>query len=302
MTNKPCPAPVMAVARAAELACWHGLVEPEPLAGGITNMNFSVVDQGRRYFVRIGADIPVHGIVRANELAASRAAHAAGVAPAVIHAEPGALVLDFVAGRTFSPADVRDPGNLDRIVDLIKRCHRGIPEHLRGPAAMFWVFHVVRDYGHTLTVGKSRHLARLPELLDSAARLEKALGPVEIVFGHNDLLASNFIDDGARLWLVDWEYAGFNSPLFDLGGVASNNEFPDDLSQRLIEAYFERPLDDELARRFVAMTAASLLRETMWSMVSEIHSKIEFDYAAYTAANLARFESALAEFEEMDDS
>jgi len=298
MANKPTPAPVIP----AQLSCWHGPVDPQPVAGGITNMNFSVVDQGRRYFVRIGEDIPVHGIVRANELAASRAAQAAGIAPAVVHAEPGALVFEFIDGRTFSPADVRDPRNLDRVVSLIKRCHRAIPEHLRGPAAMFWVFHVVRDYGHTLAAGNSRHLARLPSLLATAARLEEALGPVEIVFGHNDLLSTNFIDDGQRLWLVDWEYAGYNSPLFDLGGVASNNEFTADLSQRLIESYFGRPLDDELARRFAAMTAASLLRETMWSMVSEIHSKIAFDYPAYTAENLARFEAALATFDEMDDT
>jgi thiamine kinase-like enzyme len=290
---------VEAAARVAGLACWHGPVDPKPLAGGITNLNFSVVDQGRRYFVRIGDDIPVHGIVRANELAASRAAHAAGVAPAVIHAEPGALVLEFVEGRTLAPADVREPRNLDRIVDLIRLCHRGIPEHLRGPGMMFWVFHVVRDYGHTLTAGRSRHLARVPGLLTTAARLEKAVGPVEIVFGHNDLLATNFIDDGRRLWLVDWEYAGFNTPLFDLGGLASNSEFPQDLSRRLIERYFDRPVDDDLERRFTAMTAASLLRETMWSMVSEIHSSLAFDYAAYTAENLARFESALARFDAM---
>ena len=299
MTNKTRPAPV---SRAAGLSCWHGPVDPQPIAGGITNMNFSVVEQGRKYFVRIGEDIPVHGIVRANELAASRAAHVAGVAPAVIHAEPGALVLDFVAGRTLSPADMRDPANLERIVELIKRCHRGIPEHLRGPAPMFWVFHVVRDYAHTLAVGNSRHLARLPDLLVTAARLEKALGPVDIVFGHNDLLATNFIDDGARLWLVDWEYAGFNSPLFDLGGLASNNEFSGDLSLQLIETYFGQPLDEELGLRFTAMTAASLLRETMWSMVSEIHSTLDFDYAAYTAENLARFEAALATFDEMDET
>ncbi len=304
MANKPIPAPLEVgtpVSRAAGLSCWHGPVDPEPVGGGITNTNFSVIDRGRRYFVRIGEDIPVHGIVRANEVAASRAAHAAGVAPAVIHAEPGVLVLDFVAGRTLSPTDLRDPENLDRIVDLIKRCHRAIPGHLRGPAAMFWVFHVVRDYGHTLTAGNSRHLARLPELLATAARLEKALGAVDIVFGHNDLLATNFIDDGARLWLVDWEYAGFNSPLFDLGGVASNNEFPDELSLRLIETYFERPLDDDLVRRFAAMTAASLLRETMWSMVSEIHSTLHFDYVAYTKENLARFEAALADFDEVEE-
>lgn len=283
----------------AGLSCWNGPVDPEPVAGGITNTNFGVVDEGRRYFVRIGNDIPVHGIVRANELAANRAAHAAGVAPAVIHTEPGVLVLEFIAGRTLSPADVRDPRNLDRIVDLLKRCHRSIPEYLRGPAAMFWVFHVVRDYAHTLTAGNSRHTPRLPDLLGTAARLQKALGPADIVFGHNDLLATNFIDDGTRLWLVDWEYAGFNSPLFDLGGLASNNEFPADLGLRLIETYFGRPVEDELSRRFSAMTAASLLRETMWSMVSEIHSTIDFDYATYTATNLARFESALATFDDL---
>jgi len=299
MANKPNLTPV---SLAAHLSCWHGPVDPQPVGGGITNMNFSVVEQGRKYFVRIGEDIPVHGIVRANELAASRAAHVAGVAPAVIHAEPGALVLDFVAGRTLSPADMRDPANLEHIVELVKRCHRGIPEHLRGPAPMFWVFHVVRDYAHTLTVGNSRHFARLPDLLATAARLEKALGPVDIVFGHNDLLATNFIDDGARLWLVDWEYAGFNSPLFDLGGLASNNEFSGDLSLQLIETYFGQPLDEELGLRFTAMTAASLLRETMWSMVSEIHSTLDFDYVAYTAENLARFEAAFATFDEMDDT
>jgi len=286
----------------AGLACWRGPVEPQEVGGGITNMNFSVVDGGRRYFVRIGHDIVVHGIVRANELAASRAAHAAGVAPAVIHAEPGAVVLEFIEGRTFSPPDVRDPRNLGRIVDLLKRCHRDIPRYLRGPAPIFWVFHVVRDYAHTLSEGHSRHSGRLPELLNTAARLEQALGAVDIVFGHNDLLAANFIDDGARLWLVDWEYAGFNSPLFDLGGLASNNEFPPELWRSLIEAYFGRPVDDGLTLRFAAMVAASLLRETMWSMVSEIHSKLDVDYAAYTAMNLARFESALAAFDGLESA
>jgi len=290
-----------AAALVAGLSCWHGSVDPQPVAGGITNTNFSVVDQGQRYFVRIGNDIPVHGIVRANELAANLAAHAAGVAPAVIHSEPGALVLEFIAGRTFSPADARDPRNLERIVDVLKRCHRGIPEYLRGPAVMFWVFHVLRNYANTLRMAGSRHTARLPDLLATAERLEQALGPVDIVFGHNDLLPTNFIDDGARLWLVDWEYAGFNTPLFDLAGLASNNEFPADLQMRLLESYFGRPVDDELRLRFTAMTAASLLRETMWSMVSEVHSKLDFDYVAYTAMNLARFESALAAFDDLED-
>jgi len=287
-------------ARVAALAIWLGRVDPLPLAGGITNQNFTVEDRGRRYVVRVGNDILVHGVVRANELAASRAAHLAGLSPRVVYAEPGILVLDFIEGRTFTPQDVRNPANLERLVDMVRRCHRDIPQHLRGPAAMFWVFHVVRDYAHTLSEGNSRHTALLPDLLARAARLEAAVGPIEVVFGHNDLLAANFIDDGHRLWLLDWEYAGFNSPLFDLGGLASNSELSPEQEEQVLSLYFDRFVDDELRRRASAMTAASLLRETMWSMVAEIHSTVDFDYAAYTAENLRRFEAAYATYLTMD--
>ena len=290
------------VARVAELAIWLGRVEPLPLAGGITNQNFRVEDCGRRYVVRVGSDIPVHGVLRANELAASRAAHLAGLAPGVVHAEPGIVVFDFVEGRTFTPEDVRNQANLERLIDMVRRCHRDIPQFLRGPGAMFWVFHVVRDYGHTLREGSGRYVVQLPDLLARAARLEVAVGPIDVVFGHNDLLAANFIDDGRRLWLVDWDYAGFNSPLFDLGGLASNSELPAEQAERALSLYFGKTVDDQLRRRASAMTAASLLRETMWSMVSEIYSTVDFDYAAYTAENLRRFEAAYAAFQVIDDA
>ncbi|QEN88808.1 phosphotransferase [Labrys sp. KNU-23] len=278
--------------RAASLACWRSRVEPQPLGGGITNTNFTVDDGTGRYVVRIGDDIPLHQISRTNELAASKAAFAAGISPEVVHHEPGALVLRFIEGRTFTPEDVRDPRNHQAMIDLMRRCHREMPRFFRGPAAIFWVFQVVRDYGHTLREGASRHLQLLPRLLAESERLEEGVGPVDIVFGHNDLLAANFLDDGKRLWLVDWDYAGFNSPLFDLGGLASNSELDAVARETLAEAYFERPLDDGLRRRLAAMTAASLLRETLWSMVSEIHSTLDFDYPGYTAENLRRYEAA----------
>lgn len=284
--------------RAATLAIWTGPVDPQPLGGGITNTNFLVEDRGRRYVVRVGDDIPVHGVMRFNELAASRAAHAAGISPAVVHAEPGILVLDYVEGRTFGPADVR--ANIDRLVELVRRAHREIPKHLRGPALVFWVFHVLRDYAHTLDEADFRLRSELPRYLAVAERLEAAVGPVELVYGHNDLLAANFIDDGERIWLVDWDYAGFNSPLFDLGGLASNNELDEAERERVLELYFDRPVDDALRYRAQAMLTASLLREAMWSMVSEVHSTIDFDFRAYTEENLRRFERALATFGEME--
>lgn len=286
--------------KAASLAIWGRPVVPEPVGGGITNANFLVDDGQRRCFVRIGDDIPVHHILRWHELAASRAAHAAGISPAVLHAEPGVLVLDLVEGRTFGPADVCQRRNLERILPLLRRVHRDLPRHLRGPALAFWVFHVLRDYAAGLADVRHRLVDELPGLLARAERLERAVGPIELVFGHNDLLAANLIDDGARLWLVDWDYGGWNSPLFDLGGLASNSELPPEDRDWLLEAYFERPLDDDLRRRAHAMLTASLLREAMWSMVSEVHSQLDFDFVAYTAENLARFERAWAEFAEMD--
>jgi len=282
--------------RAARLPLWTGPVDPQPLGGGITNVNFVVEDAGKKYVVRIGEDIPIHQVMRFNELAASRAAHAAGLSPAIIHAEPGALVIEFIKARTLDEAAIRDDAMLERIVPLIRRCHRDIPTHYRGAALIFWVFHVLRDYAATLEHGESRHRAQLPELLDTAALLEASVGPVDIVFGHNDLLAANFLDDGSRLWLIDWDYAGYNSPLFDLGGLASNNGLTEGQERRVLETYFEASVTDELWRRYSAMKCASLMRETMWSMVSEIHSDLDFDYAAYTEENRGRLDAALADF------
>jgi thiamine kinase-like enzyme len=283
--------------QAAQLACWSGPVEAVPLGGGITNSNFLVEHGGRRHFVRIGDDIPWHGVMRFHELAASRAAHAAGISPEVLHHEAGAMVLQFIEGRTLSPEDICEPKTLERIVPLIKRCHDEIAQHLRGPAMVFWVFHVLRDYAHTLREVASSRVSTLPRLLEIAAQLELAVGPVTLVFGHNDLLAANFIDDGERLWLIDWDYAGFNSPLFDLGGLASNSELSTDNENWLLEHYFEAALTDELRRRYAAMKCASLLREAMWSMVSEHYSSVDFDFLAYTDTNLRRFEAAWSGFE-----
>ncbi len=285
--------------QAAALPIWNDPVMPSELQGGMSNVNFVVEDGGRKFVVRLCGDIEVHGILRRNEVAVSRAAHVAGVAPKVVYSEPGVLVLDYIEGRTFTPEDVRAGKNLSRIVELAHRTHREIPKHLRGPGILFWVFHVIRDYAHTLGESATANLAELRRLQARAEELEHALGPIELVFCHNDLLAANIIDDGKRLWLIDWEYGGFNSPLFDLGGLASNSELPQPLRDALLEMYFGRKADDRLRYRFAAMTAASLLRETMWSMVSEIHSKIEFDYSSYTRENTARFEKAFAAFKAM---
>lgn len=278
------------------LPCWSGPIRVAELPGGITNVNYRVDDAAGSFAVRLGADIPEHHVMRFAELAASKAAHAAGIAPAIRHHQPNVVVLDYVESRTLEPGDIGSDRYLPQVIGLIRGCHREVPNHLRGPAAIFWVFHVIRDYGATLHARESRHGGLIDELVSLGNGLEAESGPFQIVFGHNDLLAGNFLDDGDRLWLIDYDYAGFNTPLFDLGGLASNNGFDAGLEARMLESYFEAPATDALFHRYHAMKCASLLRETMWSMVSEITSRIDFDYSAYTAENLARFRVAHADF------
>jgi len=280
------------------LPIWSGPIEIEPLPGGITNKNYLVREKGRRVVVRYGGDIPVHGVMRFNELAAAKAAAAAGISPQVIYAAPPFLAMDFIDGRTCSAEDVRK--DIHRCVALVKRVHRELPIHLRGPALAFNVFQVIRDYAHTLADDGSRMAPLLPQLLARARTLEEAVGPINLVFGHNDLLAANFIDNGARLWLIDWDYAGWGAPLFDLGGLSSNNDFSAEENDVMLADYFETPPTDALRRRLQAMLCASLLRESMWSMVSELKSSIDFDYVSYTQENLRRFEAACAAFEDME--
>ena len=109
-------------------------------------------------------------------------------------------------------------------------------------------------------------------------------------------MPANFLDDGSRLWVIDWEYAGFNTPLFDLGGLASNNNFSQKQEIYLLENYFEKKIYDEILLKYNALKCASLLREAMWSMVSELTSKIDFNYKNYTQENLSKFNQNYKEF------
>lgn len=279
--------------RIAGLTCWRGPVKMAPLLGGLTNLSYVVEDGGEKFVVRIGDDIPVHHVFRDRERAASIAAHAAGLSPEVVHSESGILVMRHVEGRTFTEADLRL--NIQRLVPLLQTCHRSVGTHFTGPPNFFWVFHVIRDYAHTIMESESPFTVDVPRYLEANRRLEAAQVPMPIVFGHHDLLPGNVMDDGRRLWLIDWEYGGFGTALFDLANLSANGAFGDAEDEALLDAYFEGKVPADLRRAFQAMKAASALREAMWAMVSHIHLRIPgADYTAHARDYLRRFEELMA--------
>ena len=268
--------------RLAGLPCWRGPVRFERLKGGLSNLIFMATDRTGKFVVRLGRDIPVHHVYRARERAASRAAFEAGLAPEIVHEEADITVLRFVEGRAFEEKDVAC--NLARIVPLLHRVHREVGRHLRGAANAFWVFHVIRDY--------VRLIGADPSYLALADRFERAQVPMPIVFGHHDLLAGNFIDDGARLWLIDWEYGAFGTAMFDLANLSSNGSFAAADDRSLLDAYFDGKVSGELHGAFSAMKAASVLREALWAMVSDVHLRTPgVDYQAHAREYLKRLDT-----------
>ena len=277
------------------LPCWQGEIAAEPLHGGLSNESWKVTDAAGAHVVRFGRDYPFHHVDRAREVMTARAAHAAGFGPAVEYAAPGVSVGQFITAATWTPTDVSAAP--DRVGALLRRFHHEMPTHITGAGFIFWPFHVIRDYARTIAAGGSPFAPGLPDQLALAARLEAAQIPMPIVFGHHDLLPANFLDDGQKLWLIDYEYAGFGTAMFDLAGAASNAGMNGAETEALLVAYLGHKPDAAFARAFDAMQAASLLREAMWAMVSDLHlSAPGANYRAYATENLEKLAASLSHF------
>ncbi|MBL93717.1 MAG: hypothetical protein CFH06_01622 [Alphaproteobacteria bacterium MarineAlpha3_Bin5] len=282
------------------LPCWKGKVEIQPLSGGLSNLNFLVSDDGKKFVVRmVGGDVPLHSVMRFNELEGLKAASKIGITPGIAYNEPGIIVIDFVEGKTYTLDDVRRVDNLKRILAVVRTLHDEAKHHIIGPCLGFWVFRVHRSYAQVLHKGKSGMLPKIPRFMEINDELERAVGAVQLTFCHNDLLPGNFIDSGEKIWVIDWEHSGYGAQLFDLSNIASNAALPEDTERELLEGYYGAPADNKLWRRYKAFRAASHLREAMWSMVSEIHLNLDVDYVEYTRQNLDAFEIAYAEYKKI---
>ena len=129
---------------------WKGEIIVEPLEGGLTNHNYIITDNNDKYVARFGDDLIHHQVMRFNELAASEAAFEVGVAPKVVHHEKGLLILEYIQSSPLTLEKLREENTLKKIISLMKIIHKKIPHYYKGPAMIFWVFYVIRDYALTL--------------------------------------------------------------------------------------------------------------------------------------------------------
>ena len=207
------------------------------LSGGITNRNFLVnaPDLAERYVIRMGGtDTHLLGISREAEQAATAAAAAVGVGPEVVAfiRPEGFLVTRFIIGSPISPEQIREPAMLERVADSLRRIHGGpaIP-------GVFVPLRIVEGY-RALAADRGVPIpAAYERAREAGRRIERALlaSPIDPLPCHNDLLNANFIDDGARMRIVDWEYAGMGDPFFDLGNFSINHELSPEADEALLQ-------------------------------------------------------------------
>jgi len=267
---------------------WRGEITAEPLTGGLSNESYIVSDDSGKYIARFCDDINVHHVSRQHEVMVSRAAADAGFAPELVYDASGVMVFKFITAKTYGKQDIAP--NIKALVKLIQGFHNRVGQHATGAGRIFWVFHVIRDYAHTLKADNSRFADKLDGFKSIAAELEKIQIPQPIVFTHNDLLPANFMDDGKKIWLIDFEYAAYGTAMFDLANLAANAGFSDAQDDELLQLYYNAPPSPQLKQSLAAMKCASALREAMWSMVSEIHlSAPGVDYGAYVDECLPAF-------------
>jgi thiamine kinase-like enzyme len=269
----------------------------EVLGGGITNHNLKVLLDGDAYVLRIaGRDTDLLGIDRRTEHEATRAAAAVGVGPEVVaFVDPeGWLVTHFIEGRIPAAEELREPASLRRVGETLRLVHSSPPL----PSG-FDSFRVVEDYLATALQRGAAAPAAWDWAAAIAARIEDARRGAPLVPCHNDLLNANFIDDGKRLRIVDWEYAGMGDPFFDLANFAINHELDGGQRRELLAAY-RGELREEDARALELMRFMSDFREAMWGVVQSVVSPLDFDFDRYAAEHFDRLRRTAAEpeFEE----
>ncbi len=262
------------------------------LPGGLTNRNFKITTVNGAFVARVASGgSELLAIDRANEHRNSVRAAAAGVGAPVIEYQPAVsvLVLRFLDGRTLANPDLADPARLARIARACRQLHEG--ERFDGDFDMFEIQRryrsVVADHGFAIPAGYDD----LMEEFDAAARA-LAVRDEGTVPCNNDLLAANFIEDGEKIWLIDYEYSGNNDPCFELGNIWSECQLPDEALADLVAEYYGRPLRNKVARAML-LGLASKYGWTLWGAIQAAVSPIDFDFWSWA---MERFDGAVAGF------
>jgi len=265
-----------------------------PLEGGLTNTSYRIDTKSNRYVMRICNEAGrLLGIRRDHERTNSQRAYEAGVGPEVIDALPdeNVLVLKWIEASTLQAKDFQSqPGLLERIAVALRILHQG-------PAfeGIFNFPSIRRGYLNTVLDNEYFLPDQYLALESLIMKLENAIAvsPENIVPCNNDLLAENFLDDGKKIWIIDYEYAGQNEASFEIGNLASESSLNEQQLTELCDSYWQQHLPAKIARA-KAWSVIARFGWVCWASIQEAISPLDFDFRAW---GMRKWNSVLPELE-----
>ena len=272
------------------LPFFKGSIALKFIEGFMANDSYIVSDDSNKYVVKIGGDKQDYGIVRSHEIEASKAGYKAGISPKVCYFDDSILVSQYIQSNHLTLEKVKEKETLKKIIHLIKIVHTKVVNFLEGPNLSNDIFQMIKVKIFHLKEKNNPHIDKLNNFIKDCEIFEKESKSHEKVLTHNDFFYKNILDDDKKLWLIDWEYSGFNSPYLDLANLSKNNEFSEDDDSFILERYYGDSITSNSKIKFHMFKCVSLLNEVLWSMVAEISSTKVFDFVSYTDKVFKRYD------------
>ena len=275
------------------LPFFKGSIDLKFIEGFMSNDSYIVSDDSNKYIVKIGGNKQDYGVVRSHEIDASKAGYKAGISPKVIYFDDSIIVFQFIQSNHLTPEKVKEKKTLKRIIHLIKIVHKEVVNFLEGSNLSNDIFQMINVKIFHLKEKNNPHTDKLNNFIKDCEIFEKEFESNEKIFTHNDFFYKNILDDDKNLWLIDWEFSGFNSPYLDLANLSKNNEFSEDDNNFILERYFGDSITSNSKLKLHMFKCVSLLNEVLWSMVAEKSSTKLFDFVSYTDKVLKKYEKQL---------
>lgn len=199
----------------------------------------------------------------------------------------GLLLISYIKGKTYGAADVAS--NLGGIAKSLRGLHALDPfDH------EFNMFATQKNY---LSIVQSQSF-RMPDgYLSFAPYVDQIKKAFTVLFDglvpcNNDLLPGNFIDDGEKIWLIDYEYSGNNDACFEIGNVWAEAFLPLDALEDLVTAYYGQHRPDKVARAWLWALMAKY-GWTLWASIQTSISELDFDFWEW---GMSKYDLARTEF------
>jgi thiamine kinase-like enzyme len=260
--------------------------------GGLTNLNYLV---DGRFVLRLPGEGTSEYVDRSAEAVAARVASEVGVNAELCFFDntTGVMMTRFVDGAvTMSPERFADAGAVARAARVMRKLHTSG----RSFSTDFALFPMIDEY-KSLLAAKG---AVLPtgyddvQALTAAVRAALEANPVPLVPSHCDPLCENFLDTGNRMYLIDYEYAGNNDPMWDLGDLSVEGHFTAPQDAVLLRAYFDGDPPPDQVGRMVAYKALCDLLWTLWGVIQHVNGNPAEDFWAYAVGRFERCRTLMA--------